>query len=173
MRTVCPTVDGERLYGCAVTIHLVRHAHAGSRSAWIGDDRDRPLSDKGFAQARLVAERLAPLAPTAIISSPHLRCVQTLEQLALACETSVVHDTRLQEDSPLELSLAALEDAPDGAVLCSHGDVIPDVVNALIRRGMDMGSAPLALRKASMFVLHRVNGLYTHAEYVDPPVVAD
>lgn len=154
-------------------IYLVRHAHAGSRSAWIGDDRDRPLSDKGHAQARAIAARLAAGSPPVILSSPHLRCVQTLEPLAESCGLTVVREPRLQEDSPLELSLAALEDAPDGAVLCSHGDVIPDVVNGLIRRGMDMRDAPLALRKASMFVLHRVNGLYTHAEYVEPPVVGD
>ena len=154
-----------------VTIRLVRHAHAGSRSAWIGDDRDRPLSGKGIAQARAIAERLAPLRPTAVISSPHLRCVQTLEPLAQMCGLVVVRDPRLQEDSPLESSLAALEDAPDGAVLCSHGDVIPDAVNGLIRRGMDLGDSPVALRKASMFVLNRVNGLYTTAEYVEPPIV--
>lgn len=162
-----------RGYGCRVPIYLVRHAHAGSRSAWIGDDRDRPLSDKGLAQARAIAERLGPGSPPAVVSSPHLRCVQTLEPLAGLCGLTVVRDPRLQEDSPLELSLAALEDAPDGAVLCSHGDVIPDAVNGLIRRGMDLGNAPIALRKASMFVLHRVNGLYTHAEYVEPPVVGD
>lgn len=154
-------------------VYLVRHAHAGNRSAWIGDDRDRPLSDKGRAQALLLAQRLAPLAPTAILSSPYLRCVQTLEPLAHALGHEVTHEVRLQEDSPLELSLAALEDAPDGAVLCSHGDVIPDAVNGLIRRGMELGEAPRALRKASTFVLHRVNGLYTHAEYWEPPVVND
>ena len=155
-----------------VPIHLVRHAHAGSRSAWTGDDRDRPLSDKGHAQARAIAAVLSAGSPPVIVSSPHLRCVQTLEPLAESCGLVVLRDPRLQEDSPLELSLAALDDAPDGAVLCSHGDVIPDAVNGLIRRGMEMRDAPLALRKASMFVLHRTNGLWTHAEYVGPPDVA-
>jgi hypothetical protein len=55
--------------------------------------------------------------------------------------------------------------------LCSHGDVIPDFINGLIRRGMDIGEGPHALRKGSVFVLHHVNGLFTHAEYWDPPAV--
>jgi hypothetical protein len=36
---------------------------------------------------------------------------------------------------------------------------------------MDIGEGPHALRKASVFVLHHVNGLFTHAEYWDPPVI--
>lgn len=53
--------------------------------------------------------------------------------------------------------------------LCSHGDVIPDAVNGLIRCGMDVGDVPRALEKGSAFVLHRENGLYVRAEYWEPP----
>jgi hypothetical protein len=55
--------------------------------------------------------------------------------------------------------------------LCSHGDVIPDVVNGLFRRGMDMTDVPRALKKASLFVLHRENGVFVRAEYWDAPTV--
>lgn len=119
-------------------LYLVRHAKAGSRSAWIGDDRDRPLVEEGWEQARALVARIAPLQPSALLSSPYLRCVQTLQPLGEECELDVTIDTRLEEDSPLERSLAALDDAPDNAVLCSHGDVIPDVINGLLRRGMDL-----------------------------------
>ena len=35
-----------------MTLHLVRHAHAGDRSRWSGgDDLERPLSDTGHEQA--------------------------------------------------------------------------------------------------------------------------
>jgi broad specificity phosphatase PhoE len=152
-------------------LYVVRHAHAGSRSAWLEDDRLRPLSDKGWLQAKAIAERIAPLGPSVLLTSPYLRCQQTLEPLGELCGLTVQHDVRLEEESPLERSLAAIEDAPDNAVLCSHGDVIPDFINGLIRRGMDMNNAPLALRKASTFVLHHVNGLFTHAEYWEPPAV--
>jgi hypothetical protein len=94
-----------------------------------------------------------------------------LEPLSELCGLTVQHDVRLEEESPLERSLAAIEDAPDNAVLCSHGDVIPDFINGLIRRGMEISNASPTPRKASTFVLHHVNGLFTHAEYWEPPAV--
>lgn len=153
-----------------VPIYLVRHAKAGSRSAWEGDDRDRPLVEGGWKQANGLAVLLAPMNPSVLLSSPYLRCKQTLEPLAEASGLTVHVEPRIEEDSPLERSLAALEDAPDNAVMCSHGDVIPDVLNGLIRRGMfiDAG-APLALRKAATFILHRENNVFTRAEYWAPP----
>jgi broad specificity phosphatase PhoE len=98
-----------------------------------------------------------------------LRCQQTLQPLGKVCGLEIVIDSRLKEESPLEKSLAVLDDAPDNAVLCSHGDVIPDAVNGLIRRGMDVADIPRALKKASVFVLHRENGVYIRAEYWEPP----
>ena len=150
-------------------LYLVRHAKAGSRSTWDGDDRDRPLVEEGWEQAHALAARLAVLHPSTLISSPYLRCIQTLQPLGEECGLSVDIDPRLEEESPLEKSLAVLDDAPDNAVLCSHGDVIPDVVNGLIRRGMDIGDAPGALRKAGTFVLHREKGKFVRAEYWAPP----
>ncbi len=150
-------------------IYFVRHAKAGSRSAWIGDDRDRPLVDNGWEQARELATRLSVLNPSVLWSSPYLRCQQTLQPLGELCGLDVVVDARLEEESPLEKSLAILDDAPDNAVLCSHGDVIPDAVNGLIRRGMDVGEIPRALKKGSVFVLHRENGMYVRAEYWEAP----
>ena len=150
-------------------IYFVRHAKAGSRSAWIGDDRDRPLADNGWEQANALASRLSALNPSVLWSSPYLRCQQTLQPLGELSGLDVVVDSRLEEDSPLEKSLAVLDDAPDNAVLCSHGDVIPDAVNGLIRRGMDVGEIPRALKKGSVFVLHRENGLYIRAEYWEAP----
>lgn len=152
-------------------IYVIRHAHAGSRSAWLEDDKLRPLSEKGWLQAKAIATRIGPLQPSVLRSSPFLRCQQTLEPLGELCGLTVQHDGRIEEDSPLERSLAAIEDAPDNAVLCSHGDVIPDFINGLIRRGMEMNSAPHALRKASVFVLHQANRSFTHAEYWEPPAV--
>lgn len=151
-------------------IYVIRHAKAGSRSAWTDDDRLRPLSEDGWAQARAIAELVSVLGPSELVSSPHLRCRQTLEPLAEATGLGIRIDPRIEEDSPLERSLAALDDAPDNAVMCSHGDVIPDVLNGLLRRGMDIEpGAPLALRKAAAFVLHRENGRFVRAGYLAPP----
>lgn len=152
-------------------IFLVRHAKAGSRSTWIGDDTARPLTPEGRQQADILAQRLLEHHPSVLWSSPYLRCVQTLEPLSALAGIEVISENRLAEDTPLEKSLAVLDDAPDNAVLCSHGDVIPDIVNGLIRRGMDVDASMRSPKKGSVIVLHHVNKLFTHAEYWEHPKV--
>ena len=159
------------MYRGKVPIFLVRHAKAGSRSTWEGDDMVRPLTPVGLSQSTIIAERLFAHQPSVLLSSPYVRCVQTLEPLAEMAGLEIVIDERLTEESPLEKSLAVLEDVPDNAVLCSHGDVIPDLVNGLIRRGMEVDAAMRSPRKGSIIVLHHVNKLFTHAEYWDRPTV--
>jgi broad specificity phosphatase PhoE len=131
----------------------------------------RPLTPVGLAQSKIIAERLLTHQPSMLLSSPYVRCVQTLEPLAETAGLEIVIDERLTEESPLEKSLAVLEDVPDNAVLCSHGDVIPDLVNGLIRRGMEVDASMRSPRKGSIIVLHHVNKLFTHAEYWDRPTV--
>ena len=150
-------------------LYLVRHAKAGSRSRWTGDDRLRPLSDKGDVQAALLADRLAPLATGTLVSSPYLRCVQTLEPLAAVVGREVGADERLAENTGYDGALALLAELPDGSVLCSHGDVIPDTMGALQRRGCRFVTAP-DWRKASVWVLTRsADGQIIEASAWPPP----
>lgn len=131
---------------------MVRHAKAGDRTRWHGADDQRPLSKRGTRQAEALADRLEPEIPPVLISSPSLRCVQTLEPLAKRLGAKVEVDERLAEGSSIEQSLAVARDAPDGAVLCSHGDVIPDLIAALARRGMALTTEP-DWRKATLWLL--------------------
>ena len=65
--------------------------------------------------------------------------------------------------------LELLDTLPQGAVLCSHGDVIPETIDALIRRGLDVRSPP-EWRKASVWVLKRnKHGNFTQAVAWGPP----
>lgn len=134
------------------TSYLVRHAKAGRRHDWKGDDRERPLSGPGRRQAAALAERLAERFVTSLWSSPYRRCVQTLEPLGERTGLIVERDDRLAEGARVEHVMALLRDGGDGAVLCSHGDVVPEVVEALIRRGAAVASDP-DWRKASIWVL--------------------
>lgn len=141
------------------TVVLVRHASAGKRSAWCGtSDRDRPLDDRGRDQARLVADALlADGTVSILVSSPFVRCVETLEPLGAAIGLPIATDEALAEapDRPplpgavdpwlasawaagrasalLDRTLHAL---PDGgrAVACSHGDVLPALLAHLAAR---------------------------------------
>ena len=153
-----------------MVIAFVRHAHAGSRSAWTEDDRDRPLSEKGRAQAKSLVSLLHSSSVTALISSPYLRCIQTLEPLAEASGIPVTLEDRLAEDTAFEITLSLLEHLDEGTVLCSHGDVIPATVDALVRRGLII-DGPSALKKGSTYLLHREGGRFIRADYLPPPTI--
>jgi 8-oxo-dGTP diphosphatase len=58
----------------------------------------------------------------------------------------------------------------DGAVLCSHGDVIPDVISALERRGMHIAGDP-DWRKATVWVLERDGDTFAKGKVWSPPSV--
>jgi len=150
----------------SATIYLVRHAKAGERRVWEGKDELRPLSKHGWKQAAAISKRLAKHA-TSLVSSPYLRCVQTLEPLAELNGVEISHEQRLSEGEPFEPVLALLNEVADGAVLCSHGDIIPDVIQALARRGMEVQTPP-DWRKASIWVVKR-NGEHITKGKVWPP----
>ncbi len=152
-------------------LYLVRHAKAGSRADWMGADRLRPLTKGGVRQAEALAERLAPLVAAAdaeLVSSPYLRCVQTIEPLATRLGRSVKLDERLAEDAGFAGALELLADLPDGSVLCSHGDVIPETIEALLRRGCVLSGFPES-GKGSVWVLTRRGTEVVHAEAWPPP----
>lgn len=150
-------------------LYLVRHAKAGSRSEWRGDDRLRPLSNKGRTQSDLLATRLAPLASGELVSSPYLRCIETLQPLAAKIDGAVRTDERLAEDTGFDGALALLSELADGSVLCSHGDVIPETIGALQRRGCRIVTEP-DWRKASVWVITRdPDGEFPEAGAWPPP----
>ncbi len=137
------------------TLYLVRHAKAGERRAWDGDDILRPLSAAGWRQADAIGKRLAKHGATAAISSPYVRCVQTLEPLADRIGLDGVGtDGRLLEGADFEGVLDLLHEAAPGTVLCSHGDIVPAVIKALARRGMQIQNDP-DWRKGTIWVLQR------------------
>lgn len=149
-------------------IYLVRHAKAGERRVWDGDDAERPLSKVGHKQSEAIAERLAAKGATSLHSSPFVRCVQTLEPLAERLGVEIRHDPRLAEGQPFEPALDLLGEVEGGAVLCSHGDIIPAVIQALARRGMEVQTPP-DWRKASIWVLRRKGDHITKGKVWPPP----
>lgn len=152
-----------------MAIYLVRHAKAGERRRWTDDDQLRPLSNAGWDQSRLLAERLVEHSPSVLLASPYLRCIQTLEPLGELTGLTVTVEQRLCEDEPFEPVLDLLAEVPDHAVLCSHGDIIPATIGALVRRGMDVLSEP-EWRKASVWVLKRSKkGRLSKARSWPPP----
>ena len=135
-------------------LYLVRHAKAGERRLWVANDLDRPLSKKGWKQSEALGKRLERLGPTDLLSSPYVRCIQTLEPLGRRLKRPITIEPPLAEDGPVEPVLELLRNAPAGAVLCSHGDIIPATIAALKANGTAIRT-PVDWRKASVWVLKR------------------
>jgi 8-oxo-dGTP diphosphatase len=128
----------------APTLLLVRHASAGNRSDWAGDDDLRPLDRKGVRQARSLAEVLPLFGPTAVLSATRTRCVQTVEPLAEKVGLPVEPLPELGEEefaADPDAGMAAIERLlepraePGVTVVCSQGGAIPSALIALgVRR---------------------------------------
>ena len=116
-----------------MSVLLLRHARAGERAAWTGDDTLRPLDDRGLRQA-LALRDLAQRAIGRIVSSPYRRCVETVEPLAEALGIAIELDDRLAEGASPQLALALLAEL-DGGLACTHGDVIEAVLGYGLRKG--------------------------------------
>lgn len=151
-----------------MSIFLVRHAKAGKRSQWDREDALRPLDDAGKRQAAALADRLSEYVPVALVSSPAVRCRETLEPLAERCGLVVVSEPKLYEELPYEIALDYVMGVADRTVLCSHGDVIPAIIDALVRRGMHVEGMRDS-RKASVWVLDRDGDTFTRGHVWAPP----
>lgn len=136
------------------TIFLVRHAKAGERRTWTGDDELRPLSAKGRKQADRLARKLERKGATELYSSRFVRCVQTLEPLAARLDADVISHDALAEHQPPGPAIDLARSVSDRSVLCSHGDIIPAVLDELRDAGLQIESSP-DWRKAATWVLRR------------------
>ena len=160
-----------------VPLLLVRHAKAGNRKHWNGDDLLRPLSPAGWSQARALIDVLAKFHPTRLLSSPYVRCVQTLEPLGEACQLKVeVIDALAEGRSSKALQLvtdlinADDPDADDGSVvLCTHGDIVPEVLRNLAEEhGVELGMQ-VGWPKGSTWAFEHHKGQFSTAMYLPPP----
>ena len=120
-----------------MSLFLVRHAKAYSRARWKEDDALRPLTPAGDLQAEAIATALAGEHPERLISSPHVRCVQTLEPLARATGLRIEKDKRLAEGATLDRAIELVAELAEvSAVLSGHGDLVPALLVALDPEGL-------------------------------------
>lgn len=140
------------------TIYLVRHAKAGSRHTWAGPDSARPLTTAGTRQANAIAEMLARHPIARIVSSPHLRCRQTVAPLGAALGIPVEVDDGLAEGATQSAIRALIATTRRGGlVLCSHGDVIGDLLQRAASEGADLDH-PRHIEKGSVWILETRKG---------------
>lgn len=145
----------------AHTALLVRHGTAGNRKEWVGDDRLRPLDDKGRRQAEALAGILADQPIRRIYSSPYLRCVQSVEPLAERLGLTIDEVDELAEGATeRDVENLLRRSGGEPVVLCTHGDVIETIV------GPDAPN-----RKGGFWALTRTEDGLRPVRYSPPPDV--
>ncbi|MFP3915320.1 MAG: NUDIX hydrolase, partial [Actinomycetota bacterium] len=152
-------------------LHLVRHATAGNRSEWEGPDPERPLDTKGLSQSKALADQLGDIGVSRIVTSPYLRCVQTVAPLGERAGLVVETSEDLAEGAGHAGVARLLEDmAGSTVVACSHGDVIPALLDRLQMLGTRVLDPP-AWKKGSTWVIAHDGTSFTEAAYFPPPPV--
>ncbi len=169
------------------TIYLLRHAKAVDREKWHGEDIERPLTPKGLKQAQGVAEALASASIKAILSSPALRCRDTVAPLARktkrvpfevvsflaegsdplkALHALVNWQNTTQERNGQELTEG--ESRSLSVVACSHGDVITGMLTELAQSKVITFSQILSA-KGSLWILKTKGAEVVEAMYIEEP----
>jgi phosphohistidine phosphatase SixA/8-oxo-dGTP pyrophosphatase MutT (NUDIX family) len=153
----------------ASALYVIRHAKAGIRAAWSGPDEERPLTRRGRKQARRLVERFQGLDIQRILSSPFLRCMQTVEPLAEARGLPVEVATELREGASVDellRGLATFGDRP--TVVCGHGTEIRSMIDRLEAGGATIEGAR-GIAKGSVWVLDREGERIVAANYLPAP----
>lgn len=167
-RRLVQSIDPEALLTTG-TLFLVRHGAAGERQAWNGDDRLRPLSNKGQRQAKGIAALLAGRDVDVIVTSPYVRCRETVAPLAEELGLLVTDDESLAEGEGSKATRDLVKQlVGSNAVLCSHGDVIPALIDWMARKGMSLRS-PFECKKGSIWEIDATAGQFRKARYLPPP----
>jgi 8-oxo-dGTP diphosphatase len=156
-----------------VPVILLRHARAGRRQDWQGQDRDRPLDAGGAADADRLAPLLAAFGRSAVVSSSAERCVATVRPYAALTGTAIEVDPRLTAERgtgvTAEQQARAGEAAAAGrpVILCAHRENLPGMLEAACAR-LGAGVPPgRPLRKGAWRVLHTVAGRLAGAGQYD------
>ena len=151
-----------------ITVCLVRHAKAGDRETWEGDDRQRPLTRKGHKQADALVQTLAAFDVRRVLSSPYLRCIQTVKPLAKQRGLPVEETPALAEGADLADVFAIMHTLDGTTVLCGHGDVILTLLEMLVEQRL-LRPAKVRLDKGSTWVLEWDGDQIVAAHYVEAP----
>jgi phosphohistidine phosphatase SixA len=119
-----------------VRIIVVRHGQAQAKNRWDGPDADRALVARGRRQATRLGRIIGGGRPTRVISSPALRCVQTVQPYAHHHDVAVELSDQLSTAAgwaAVELCHQLVSSQTDDStvVLCTHREVLVELLPQL------------------------------------------
>jgi 8-oxo-dGTP diphosphatase len=135
-------------------VYLVRHARAGSREDWAGDDRLRPLDKRGRRQAHALVDQLAGRELGRVLSSPYVRCVDSVVPLAGSRSLAVEADEALAEGAGADAALDLFRSTEVPLVACVHGDLAEELLGRRLKKG---ATAVLELSDSRVDVRERLD----------------
>jgi 8-oxo-dGTP pyrophosphatase MutT (NUDIX family) len=147
--------------------YLVRHAKAADRESWREDDDLRPLTTKGRRQAERLHAHLGLQRLRHVVTSPAVRCLQTVAPIAAELGLGIEQEETLREGTPLEPALGMVRTIPGPSLLCTHGDVMAEIIDAVTRAHPIEGA--VGWKKGATWILERDGGDLVAARYVPPP----
>jgi phosphohistidine phosphatase SixA len=149
--------------------YLIRHAAAVPGPGWEDADGLRPLDERGRQQAQLLVDQRDWSTVEAVLSSPVVRCRETVRPLADRLGLPVTDEPLLAEGSDPSRTLGLIEQSgPGDLVLCSHGDLIPEIVRLLHLRGVALPTTR-KWQKGSTWVIDHRDDRFVAAAYEPPP----
>jgi len=149
-------------------IHLLRHGSAGTRGKSKADIK-RPLSKKGIRQSQKIGRRLSRLPVERALSSPYPRCLATLGPLADSIGTTIEEDERLAEGSSVKKTLSLISELRgQAAVLCTHGDIISNLIGHLSAEGVPLDGG-MEWPKGSEWTLETMKGRVVSGHFRKAP----
>jgi 8-oxo-dGTP diphosphatase len=138
---------------------LVRHADAGLRSEWCGSDEWRGLTETGHGQAGALVSMLAHLPILRILSSPSLRCRQTVQPLAVARVLDVEPCWQLSTGAQAKDVIGLLSHPEtESAVLCTHRETLETLFEHLAGAGPAVAEAGDPMVKSAVWILRGTGG---------------
>jgi 8-oxo-dGTP diphosphatase len=157
------------------TVLIVRHAVAGSKARYKGNDQERPLDKRGRAQAESLVGLLLAFGATDLHAAPRTRCFQTLEPMAeelgvtIADEPTLTEETYAEDREAGRLRLAEIAKSDGTPAICTQGKVIPDLIAWWCDRD---GVRPdkSRNRKGSTWVLSLAGGALVAADHIGSPL---
>ncbi len=164
-RSVLDRANDMVLNRSAGSIHLVRHATAGTRNASDPDDPHRPIDEQGRRQRRAIRDLLLNHPITRIGSSQLDRCVQTVQEFADTVGIPVEREMALAEGTHPNRTVGLIHELQgEAAVLCTHGDVISGLIGRLFAEGVPM-DGPMEWAKGSIWHLRTIKGRVESGTY--------
>jgi phosphohistidine phosphatase SixA len=137
---------------------LLRHARAGQRRSVPSLERARPLSRAGLADARALPEALVGYSLERVVTSPHVRCVETVEPLAEARGLGIDCREALAPDAAKRDTLRLLRGLPADSLLCTHREVIERLFDGEV-----------TCEKGGAWLLEREGRRWVPVAYLPPP----